>query len=277
MPTIYDHRDIELDRSAVMNDEHHAVNMLEKILHHLKNAKKDALVPLIGYLVHVWGDIHNPVHTGSMYSAVFPKGDMGGNRFRFVWSGQRHLGKSMHSLWDKAGGIYGSRLINAAETLTPTLEEFYQDMARRIVRKLDGKVDVSFDYDAEQIAAMSYNEFLNWIDDNKLIHEIVLEGNDILEKEVYRGVNTTNVGTRREPRFAFPDKEYIQKVQKLAEIQIFKAGKRLALVLSQVAQVLRKRERIAAMQPRRKKFKSSNVDFTTRGPLTSPLESLQLR
>ncbi|HWY77369.1 MAG TPA: S1/P1 nuclease [Verrucomicrobiae bacterium] len=48
-------------------------------------------------LIHVIGDIHQPLHCCSLVDKAYPKGDKGGNDF-FVKPGER--GISLHSLWD---------------------------------------------------------------------------------------------------------------------------------------------------------------------------------
>jgi hypothetical protein len=36
------------------------------------------------YLVHVVGDIHQPLHSVSLYNQTFPSGDRGGNSLKIV-------------------------------------------------------------------------------------------------------------------------------------------------------------------------------------------------
>jgi hypothetical protein len=66
------------------------------------------------WIVHVAGDVHNPLHTVSRYSKALPKGDRGGND---AWvrplgfqprpappGGQPVLGVNLHAYWDGPGG-----------------------------------------------------------------------------------------------------------------------------------------------------------------------------
>lgn len=55
------------------------------------------------WLVHLVGDVHQPLHNGTYISPEFPQGDQGGNLFQ-VRLGQRNI--SLHSLWDKVGGRF---------------------------------------------------------------------------------------------------------------------------------------------------------------------------
>ena len=48
-------------------------------------------------LIHFCGDIHQPLHTGSRYSANFPNGDQGGNLFNIT--GKDNI-TELHAFWD---------------------------------------------------------------------------------------------------------------------------------------------------------------------------------
>jgi hypothetical protein len=66
------------------------------------------------WIVHIVGDVHQPLHTVSRYSSTLPKGDRGGND---AWvrplgfevrpvppGGQAVSGVNLHSYWDRLGG-----------------------------------------------------------------------------------------------------------------------------------------------------------------------------
>ena len=69
----------------------------------LRNVKYSKINDLLGksfelrYLIHLIGDVHQPLHNASLFSAKFPHGDMGGNKFSIKLSGVDNL----HLLWDK--------------------------------------------------------------------------------------------------------------------------------------------------------------------------------
>ena len=52
--------------------------------------------------MHVVGDIHQPLHATSQFSAAFPKGDQGGNRLVLR---ANSIAKNLHSYWDRGGGF----------------------------------------------------------------------------------------------------------------------------------------------------------------------------
>lgn len=51
------------------------------------------------YLVHVIGDIHQPLHSVSLFNATFPKGDRGGNDIKVTLpNGTANF--NLHAFWD---------------------------------------------------------------------------------------------------------------------------------------------------------------------------------
>lgn len=53
-------------------------------------------------ILHVVGDIHQPLHTITRVSRIHPNGDRGGNDFRL---GKNKVGNNLHRYWDKGGGL----------------------------------------------------------------------------------------------------------------------------------------------------------------------------
>ena len=51
---------------------------------------------MLRYLIHLVGDIHQPLHNTSLVSSVFPDGDAGGNNFAIDY----HSVHDLHTLWD---------------------------------------------------------------------------------------------------------------------------------------------------------------------------------
>lgn len=55
----------------------------------------------LAFLVHIVGDLHQPLHTVSRISAEYPDGDRGGNLFHL------HTKKeNLHNLWDSGARLY---------------------------------------------------------------------------------------------------------------------------------------------------------------------------
>lgn len=50
------------------------------------------------YLVHVTGDIHQPLHSVALYNETYPTGDRGGNSIKIEL--QNKTEQNLHSFWD---------------------------------------------------------------------------------------------------------------------------------------------------------------------------------
>ncbi|ASQ45966.1 S1/P1 nuclease [Legionella clemsonensis] len=72
-------------------------------------------------LLHVIGDIHQPLHAASQFSIEHPKGDQGGNLFPL---NNNSIATNLHAYWDRGGGwLNTGKYYNAAQL---------SKMARRI-------------------------------------------------------------------------------------------------------------------------------------------------
>lgn len=84
------------------NDIVFAIGECEKMLKD-KNTDPDARAVYLSWLIHLVGDIHQPLHCVSLVNSNYaaPSGDKGGNAF-FVKPYEK--GVSLHSIWDKGLG-----------------------------------------------------------------------------------------------------------------------------------------------------------------------------
>lgn len=74
-------------------------------------------------LMHVVADLHQPMHTVSLYRVDFPQGDAGGNRFIL---GPNRVANNLHAYWDRGGGL----LVKHARRKPRALKQ----QARRILK-----------------------------------------------------------------------------------------------------------------------------------------------
>lgn len=59
----------------------------------------------ICWLAHLVGDVHQPLHATTLYSAQFPNGDKGGNAFMVY---VRRESENLHAVWDQMLGLQTS-------------------------------------------------------------------------------------------------------------------------------------------------------------------------
>ena len=151
-------------------------------------------------LIHLVGDIHQPLHTATRFTPGRPGGDTGGNLFFLAASAPR---PNLHSYWDAAGGLFAfkdlghplttadrTRLINFANGITT---EFPKSSMTSEINQLDPAV---------------------W----------AREGFDIVEDDVYEGITENGV----------PNSAYQTKTQRISKRRIALAGYRLAAALNRV-------------------------------------------
>src|SRR2546423_10330349 len=61
---------------------------------------------LVGFLFHLVGDVHQPLHAVARVTAAHPEGDQGGNLFKIQMPPDAHI-SNLHAFWDAAGGSFG--------------------------------------------------------------------------------------------------------------------------------------------------------------------------
>ncbi|MCD6055601.1 MAG: nuclease [Gammaproteobacteria bacterium] len=146
------------------------------------------------FLIHFTGDIHQPLHCISYFSANTPQGDGGGNLFPI----QDKKAANLHALWDN--GVGG---------LTPISGTFKEE---QFVRSKAGKLQ-------KEYPLSSFKQALKETDPGQWAEESY----QLAIKQVY----TTSPGKTPAPR-------YYQEGRALADRQLTLAGYRLAVLLNRL-------------------------------------------
>jgi hypothetical protein len=71
------------------------------------------------WLLHLVGDVHQPLHASTRVSSAFPQGDIGGNDVLFCTSTTKKCTGELHAFWDNALGT--SKLVKSADSFAATL------------------------------------------------------------------------------------------------------------------------------------------------------------
>lgn len=94
------------DNTALPSIDHSnavwGINQAIQILSSKKTSKADKKTAL-SLLIHLVGDIHQPLHAATRVTQQLPKGDRGGNLFAL---GTNHVGNNLHQYWDKGAGYF---------------------------------------------------------------------------------------------------------------------------------------------------------------------------
>ena len=106
-----------------VSDDENAVQAVElnvEIFNSESTSKHDKAIAL-SWLIHMVGDLHQPLHTSSLFSDQFPRGDKGGNLFWVKANGKVKL----HSYWD---GLFGKStkirsILNEGELIKSAYKE----------------------------------------------------------------------------------------------------------------------------------------------------------
>jgi hypothetical protein len=159
--------------------------------------KRDAEV--MGFLYHLVGDVHQPLHAVARVTAAHPDGDAGGNLFKIQLPGQPRVG-NLHTFWDAAGGAFG---------FTGPKRPLDQPGKDRILALAQ---EVMKENPAESMP--------EWQDTDP--HTWVMESTRLARDVVYK--NITDGGE--------PSKAYTDAAQKLSRKRLALAGYRLAAVLN---------------------------------------------
>ncbi|MEZ4702847.1 MAG: S1/P1 nuclease [Rhodothermales bacterium] len=69
------------------------------------NTRQDAVLRAVhlSWLIHLIGDLHQPLHAATLVNADYPRGDRGGNDF-FVRPRPNREGMNLHAFWDQLLG-----------------------------------------------------------------------------------------------------------------------------------------------------------------------------
>ena len=146
----------------------------------------------IAWLLHVGGDLHNPLHNASRVTATEPTGDQGGNLVVFVPRSKNSFGVNLHSYWDSIIGRIRPRKNDKWDT------DYLAPIARKFMKK-------------HRWPAMSKRLKLgNYSDWNQ-------EGFGFLNSVVYYDIK----------RGSLPSKKYRKRAYRTAREQITLAGYRL--------------------------------------------------
>jgi len=191
-----------------------AINECQKILKNRRSRSMEKARAL-AFLIHFVGDIHQPLHAGSMFSNELPGGDMGGNRYRIV---DEH--GSLHKLWDDGCG-YTSELNNIDPYGKPK-----EPLDKKEMKRLEDFSDALVkEYPESDMQSVHLYDPEMW----------AMESSKLAQKYAYDGFNGEKDGRRQwlKPG-GQPSDEYLHKGQEIVKQQLALAGYRLANMLNYI-------------------------------------------
>ena len=84
------------------------------------------------YLIHLAGDIHQPLHSVALFNATYPHGDMGGNRELIVLLNGTE--RKLHQFWDSGAFLFQNDTWNFFRPLNDQNKTKLKEVARSFMR-----------------------------------------------------------------------------------------------------------------------------------------------
>ncbi|MEJ7623441.1 MAG: S1/P1 nuclease [Pyrinomonadaceae bacterium] len=159
------------------------------------NAKDADKAIAIAWLLHIIGDLHQPLHTSARITETEPKGDQGGNLFLLTPQGTPRADQlNLHWYWDS---IIVRNVPNGANACD---SEYLAPIAQRIMKeypyaKMESRIDA--------------DRFEAWVKDS-----LTYAQNDVFSSDL--------------KRFEMPSEKYKKKAFGVARLRLAMAGYRMA-------------------------------------------------
>jgi len=220
------------DASLALFDESlggDAVSVIEGTMKSFKTTKSNwAANLMLRTFIHIFGDLHQPLHAVAGVSEDFPEGDGGGNSYVF----EQPCGfTNLHALWDAAGGEY------SLNNWAPSIESFRADLVSNATELISWLPSIEDPLDFSQYENLTYTKFVTEMVTDSILREVVLDTYSYTYPVVYASLDL-NV-SESTGKVACPSEEYLEVAAKLSKVRIATGGNRLAVVLTQIAKQLR--------------------------------------
>jgi hypothetical protein len=187
-------------------DQENIVQQLGVVVKQIKSggSQVDQAVALC-WLLHLGGDVHQPLHTAALFSKQFPDGDRGGNLAYIVL----HSGANkteLHSMWD---GLLGKSTSAAA--------------IGQVVQEVNTLIQANPELIKDDLE--KHTTFESW----------AKESFEVAKKQAYlNGTLPLGDGDEEASDIDVAPEDYTKNSGRTARIQIAKAGARLATTLATV-------------------------------------------
>lgn len=173
-------------------------------------------------LIHILGDLHQPLHAAEMFTTRFPHGDAGGTHVRVVVPGVPQV-RDLHQVWDTCGGLLNASWPDVSESDALST-------AQQLTHK----------FPPDSVPVTSATTFA----------AVANESYELVQSVVYREfLESRGTGTIRQGPYR-PSPQYMREVQHVCRLQIALAGYRLARVLEDLSIILRLEKSVRGLTER---------------------------
>jgi hypothetical protein len=186
-------------------EEENVVRQLDVAVKKIKNGTQEEQAVYLCWLLHLGGDVHQPLHTTALFSEQFPDGDRGGNLAYVVLHDGANKTK-LHPMWD---GLLGKSTSVSA--------------IGRVVKQVNSMLEENPDLIKSDLE--NHTTFESW----------AKESFEIAKKAAYlNGQLPLGVEDDESSDISVAPDDYAKNAGGIARVQIAKAGARLAATVSKV-------------------------------------------
>jgi hypothetical protein len=189
---------ISVDLPVAKENAVERLNYFDALLRDASKSDEEKSIAL-AWILHIGGDIHQPLHCTSRVTEWSPKGDQGGNLFSITPKGAKER-ESLHWYWDSIVGRNIARVNDECDS----------DYLPKIANKMMKKHPKS-----KVVNNLKLGNYLDW----------QKEGFEYATKEVYKN------GLKD---FEMPSEKYKKRAFEISEQRIALAGYRLGETLNQI-------------------------------------------
>ncbi len=151
----------------------HVINVVK-----YKQANNYERARFLGFMIHIVGDLHQPLHTVSLISATRAGGDKGGNLYHVRYQNDK---TNLHHVWDSGVGFLTAKpTAETAKNLTRTVVALYPKkyFSDKIVN------DVNPDHWVEEGMVNAKNYVYNTPEDADVSQEYTDRGKKVVQEEL---------------------------------------------------------------------------------------------
>jgi len=169
-----------------------AAGIVNSLIGTLKNVEKAHKEPSIEesmavrFLIHIIGDLHQPLHASSLFSPQFPNGDRGGNDYQVLFKGKK---QNLHFVYDAIFFYY--RQLNSPFSLSDStyLKQSSSDLMKEFPEESFDKSLLTIDIKkwSQESHDIAQDFVYNAPFGKELPSNYVTEGTQLLRKRIALG------------------------------------------------------------------------------------------
>lgn len=183
---------------------------------------------MLRYFIHVFQDIHQPLHAIDGISPEFPRGDIGATLWLLRCNDSQFL-NDLHAFWDSAGGQYTDREPIGVVLATGSIDAFRPTIVANASSIRQRHYNLYDHLKLKRLDDMSFDEARRvLVEEERTFRGVVRASFEIAKDEAYSRIDLRRDAEGRVP---CPNEYYQKKAMWYAERRMHLAGYRLSFLL----------------------------------------------